>query len=767
MRTTNHHLAPPAKTVDGLLAVPIDIQRVSARLTFDGATSTGVGDATLEFIMGPQDGNPIFDLRQTITSAWLDGTPLPVSKLAHHDFGGGANADLRIVESVLAAGSAHTMRVIYSLGLPQASMAGSYLPTIKWTAGPRLAFNFGFTDLGAGRYLEAWVPANLIFDQFELDIELQVLNTTIAHSLITNGKSTVLSPNHWMVSFPAHSTAFSPLVELRATDTLASMTDMTTLPISGQTVSIQVWKLASNPVDLGTQINHLKFWLANNENSTGPYLHDGRFVAFVHQGGMEYDGGTTSSPGALKHETFHSWWARGLKPASQPDAWFDEAWAVYNDNGAIVSLPFDFTDPPVELCPANPWIRRTASNSYDDGNRFWEGVAGLIGAANLRTLMGEFYKAHNARPATTTDIEGFLVCRSGNPQLVDAFHRFVYGYGDPSPIPDLWLRDDPAHGGSEAWTGRFWDSPDLWIRNSDDGGTGHEPPEFGQDNWFYARVRNRSVTATARHFLVTFNVKPFAGTQFSYPADFLPCIAAAAGFDLGPGNSMVVKARWPAALVPPTGTHPCLLAAVLTRFDQPIAGRHVWEHNNLAQKNLTIVDLVANSWIVVPFVVANLEARIARRFRLELVRPADRIDLRASLIHRSEETFRLGPDLDIRPFTPARPTPVADALAGADCGAGTGERLVGKAEDLHRMLTPDNMDPLAIRFGAGLEGLLPCGRTAQIAISLRPQEQRVLGLRLHVPPEAKSGEVIRVDLVQRDGAGKNILGGIAIEIHVR
>lgn len=36
--------------------------------------------------------------------------------------------------------------------------------TLLWSNGPRLAFNFGFTDLGAGRYLEAWVPANLIFD---------------------------------------------------------------------------------------------------------------------------------------------------------------------------------------------------------------------------------------------------------------------------------------------------------------------------------------------------------------------------------------------------------------------------------------------------------------------------------------------------------------------------------------------------------------------------------------------------------------------------
>ena len=136
----------------------------------------------------PQDGHPIFDLRQTLSGAWLDGAPIAVSSLAQHDFGGGPQAELRVVQSSLTAGSAHTLRVTYSLGIPQASAAGSYQPNIAWSAGPRLVFNFGFTDLGPGRYLEAWVPANLIFDQFTVDLEASLLNTAIAHSVITNAQ---------------------------------------------------------------------------------------------------------------------------------------------------------------------------------------------------------------------------------------------------------------------------------------------------------------------------------------------------------------------------------------------------------------------------------------------------------------------------------------------------------------------------------------------------------------------------------------------------
>jgi hypothetical protein len=769
MASTNFDLAPPVKTVDGLKAVPIDIQKITASLIFDGATSSGVGDATLDFITGPESGNPVFDLRQTITDAWLDGVAISIAKLAHHDFGGGVDAELRILESALAPGTPHTLRVKYDLGLPQASPAGSYQPAITWSAGPRLAFNFGFTDLGPGRYLEAWVPANLIFDQFEIVLTLRVLNTPVAHSVITNGALAPLGANHWSITFPKRFTALSPLLELRASDTVVNQTDTTLLPVSGATVTIEAWKLASSPVNLTTQINNLKTFLANNENSTGPYIHGNRFVAFLNVGGMEYEGGTTTGIGSLRHETFHSWWARGLKPASQIDAWWDEAWTVYNDSGASGSLPFDFTDPPVTLCPRNPWVRFTGTNAYSQGERFFQGVASLVGVANLNSLMSEFYKARKSRPATTTDIEEFLVCRTGNAQLVDAFHRFVYGFSNPSPVPDLWLRDDPAHAGVDQWAGTFWNSPDLWIRNSNDGGTTHQNPEHGQDNWFYARVRNRSATATARHFLVTFNVKPYAGVEFQYPGDFLPCVAAASGFELGPGASTIVKARWPAALVPPPGTHPCWLAAVFTRSDHPVAQRHVWEHNNLAQKNLTVVDLKPNRWVILPFVVKNLKTLTTRRVLIEIVRPKGHPQMLASLIHKSGAAFKLVPDLKAEPFTIASASISSaassrDERPDLDCGGHTEPDYIIS----DGTLTSDATDVLNARlFANSVEIAIAGGITSQVPISLRPTEQILLGLRVTVPQTAKPGEVLNLNVVQRDETGKRITGGVALEIHVR
>lgn len=746
--STNFDLAPPAKVVDGLAALPIDIQHITASLTFDGVTHSAIGDATIDFIVGPDGGCPIFDLRQTITAVWLDGVALTPADVALHDFGGGAGAELRVVNSMLAGGSSHKLRVTYTLGTPQASTAGSYLPAITWTSGPRLAFNFGFTDLGPGRYLESWVPANLIFDQFDLTLELQVLNTTVAHTPITNGTVTELGTNHWSLTFPPRFTALSTLVELRASDAIASQTGTVVLPVSGATVTIEACKLAGGAIDLAARIADISAFLLANEASTGTYLHGNRFVAFLNVGGMEYEGGTTTGVGSLRHETFHSWWGRGVKPASQADGWLDEAWTVYNDGGVTASQPFDFTSPPVELSSRNPWVRSTPGASYTSGERFFEGAASLMGVSNLTAHMAAFYAPYRVRPITTVQIEEFLVAHCTDPILVDAFHRFVYGFPDPSPVPDLWIKDDPSDPGSHLWSGAFWNSPDLWIRNHDDGGTSHQEPEYGQDNWFYARVRNRSTSGTARHFVVTFNLKPWAGTEFVYPGDFLPCTAAVANFDMGPGEVRVVKARWPRALVPTAGTHVCWLAAALTRSDRPGSGLHVWEHNNLAQKNLTVVDLVPKQWFILPFVVDRIKLARARAITLQLRRPLRWPTLEAALLHETN-VFQ-------------RPTRRAVDLLGLQTRRPNGrteERL-----ECGGMVTPPGS---VERLEQGVGVPFAAGKAPRIALALPGRGPLMMGLALRAPESAKPGDTLAIDLVQRDDRRKRITGGLAVTLRIR
>lgn len=754
----NFVYAPPPKTVDGLLAVPMDIQSISGSVVFNAASSSATADVTVNFLTGIQAGCPVFDLRQTISSAWLDGSPISSSNLTAHNFGGGTGAELRIVNSVLPPGTSHTLRLVYTLALPSSPAGGSYPPNLSWSAGPRLLFNFGFTDLKPGRYLESWLPANLIYDQFALTLDVSIINTAIAHSVITNGTLTTLSANHWQIAYPARFTALSPMLEIRATDALQKQTGSVVLPVSGLTVTIEAWKPAGSATDLTAQINTLKTLLTANENNVGSYIHGNRFVVFFAGGGMEYEGGTTAGTGTLKHEAFHSWWARGIKPSSQPDGWWDEAWTTYfNDEGGSTSTAFDFTAPPIELSPQNKWRRETAGNAYSDGSRFWRGMSSLVGNAALKTFMRDLYAQKKGSLCSTADMEEHLLCRSGVPLVVDAFHKFVFGFNDPASVPDLWLKDDvlDTTGGNE-WSGRFWDSPDVWVRNADDNGTSHQAPEFGQDNWIYARVRNKSAGVTVKHFAVAFNIKQFAGTQFTYPADFFPCIAAATGFDLAPGASTIVKARWPKAKVPVAGTHGCLLAAVITRREHPVAGKHVWENNNLAQKNLAIVDVKPNGIFHLPFVIANHLFEQTRSFSLQVIKAPQSEKLPISFLHINPQLFT-GFERIILPVIHTDTTDSTKAAEAAllDCGGLRPDARNGAADAAG---TTDR--PLS-------EMVLKAVLVPEVKVPIRFGDQLALQLKVQLPPESKSGEQHRIDVVQRDEETQKITGGIAVVLNVK
>jgi hypothetical protein len=766
--STNFHLAPPPKMVDGLLAVPVDIQSIQGAFIFDSGSGTASADVTMTYTVGPVAGNPIFDLRQqNITQAWLDGAPFPPAQIAHHGFGSGAFTNLRVVESVQPAGSVHTLRLQYGLtATPDSQLGGSYLPALQWTAGPRLSFAFGLSDLNRARYAEAWLPANLIFDQFNISLEVQITNTAVAHSVITNGQITGLGTNHWRIDFPERFTSLSPLLEVRAADTLVQQADTVLLPVSGKTVNIDALRLLSSAVDLAAQINSIKTFLIENENDYGAYLHDERFVAFFNgTGGMEYEGGTTTSTSALSHETFHSWFARGVKPASQADGWYDEGFTTFHDGGADDAVPFDFSEPPVLLCSRDPWQRHTPSNSYSDGSAFWKGMAALLGIANLNSLMADFYGKYRGQPVSTQMLEEFLLAKAGNATVVDAFHRFVYGFPDISPPPELWLKDNPAHTtGSDQWGGAFWDSPDLWIRNSDDGGTDHQPPEYGQDNWFYARVRNKAGAGKSEHFVVTFHSKGFAGTEFVYPGDFFPCVAAKAEFDLAPGATKIVKARWPRALVPPSGTHTCLLASVVCRGDHPVGGSHVWEHNNLAQKNLTVVDLLPNTFMILPIVIGNSFPRKGSRFDIELWRGRQRTaTVQVSLVHRSKDFFRLA-NPKVRRFRPKLPKEPRMRPTELECGG----RIYGQEIDKTTIMTSSTPELVLRRFPNGWEASFSGrGDKVKMAIDIAPFMQKTAGVKIAVPASAKPGQSIKMHVVQRHVGSKSIVGGVAIQINVR
>jgi hypothetical protein len=369
-------------------------------------------------------------------------------------------------------------------------------------------------------------------------------------------------------------------------------------------------------------------------------------------------------------------------------------------------------------------------------------------------------------------------------QMLDSFHARHLLLCSSSA--DLWMRDDVSDPGADHFVGpTFWDSPDLWIRNSDDNGTTHQDVISGQDNYFYCRVRNRG-TVTARAFVVTFNVKPWAGVEFTYPGDFIPFISAAVGFNLAAGASVVLKAKWPASLVPAAGVHACWLAQVYTPVDTTAAGRHVWESNNLAQKNLTIVPGAPDQDVTVHFQIGNLANPSAQQFRLEIRRPDAFPAMPVSIVHSDPKAVRAlfnspnevklpaAPTVTtttnstVRFLDPARVqiasggTPVSMQVA-ADSVLHVGPAAV--AAPVVRTAAAQSAGAKLVTKGTAAEIALDPGILAGFPVVLQARAQPEYGVKITVPKDAKAGDSFKVQVVQRNSQNV-VVGGITVQVNV-
>jgi len=166
---------------------------------------------------------------------------------------------------------------------------------------------------------------------------------------------------------------------------------------------------------------------------------------------------------------------------------------------------------------------------------------------------------------------------------------------------ELYVRDNHADRGTDVIPAPFWLSPDLWVRNDDDGGLSNDQTIRDRTNYIYVRVRNKSAqpyeNVTVNVYLANFrDLVP--GTEFLYPVDWepagllgtitIPSVPAASGAIEG---EAIVSMPWTADRIPPAaGWHPCLLCEVIPMETTPTGLHHVFENPKLGQRNLTIID---------------------------------------------------------------------------------------------------------------------------------------------------------------------------------
>ena len=196
---------------------------------------------------------------------------------------------------------------------------------------------------------------------------------------------------------------------------------------------------------------------------------------------------------------------------------------------------------------------------------------------------------------------------------------------------DLMIRDWPGDVGAEPSApagGNFWNFADLVVRIFDDDVFVPGDPaqsqylEIGQTNYLYVRVRNVG-PREARNVVVSARITPFVGTQFVYPTDWVavdgthlsPTAMTSTFATIASGGEEIAKFSISAAQVEilhSNAWHPCVVASVAADNDYAFATAAftdnpiVVRRNNLAQRNLTLINVLADTAAAFPFLAGHV-----------------------------------------------------------------------------------------------------------------------------------------------------------------
>jgi subtilisin family serine protease len=211
---------------------------------------------------------------------------------------------------------------------------------------------------------------------------------------------------------------------------------------------------------------------------------------------------------------------------------------------------------------------------------------------------------------------------------------------------DLYMKDQSADAGIEPnpSTAAYYTSPDIWVRNVNDGGSTHQNPEAGQINYVYVKVRNRGVGSSSG---ISDNLKLYwakASTGLSWTFPWTGATYNCAGNTINIGGQIgtqligVIPAagsttfifNWtppkPTDFQPCFGTdasHFCLLARIETAPASPYGmavpettslGDNVKNNNNIVWKNVSVVDLLPNVSLVKTSVLITGSKLLRRSF---------------------------------------------------------------------------------------------------------------------------------------------------------
>jgi hypothetical protein len=157
-------------------------------------------------------------------------------------------------------------------------------------------------------------------------------------------------------------------------------------------------------------------------------------------GGMEYFGGTISSPTALTHEVFHMYFACSAVARTYRDSWLDEAITSWYDR----TYP-DYLVPIAEGFRSNMVSGRSPVavgfdvRAYYQGTQIVETMAQRLGGRGAMTaFLADVHRRHAFAPFSTMDLAGYFRQYSGIDLSREFRDWFYSGQADAAavlPVP--------------------------------------------------------------------------------------------------------------------------------------------------------------------------------------------------------------------------------------------------------------------------------------------------------------------------------------------
>jgi subtilisin family serine protease len=305
----------------------------------------------------------------------------------------------------------------------------------------------------------------------------------------------------------------------------------------------------------------------------------------------------------------------------------------YNNNGALTPNPWACVNYPAQPADGNYLM------VFDGTSAATPHVAGLAGLiiSQYPTLSGVQVR----RIIETSAAKVGALAYAETAGFANGTRNQEMGYGRIDvfralDMADIMIKDWAGDDGSEPSTaGNFWDFSDIVVRIFDDNVFNPSNPaqsknvERGQENFIYVQVTNKG-PRDARNVNVNIRITPYVGLQFVYPNDW----TLVDGMHVNPtslvnnfgsvptGSTAMAKFSISAAQVEllygwetANPWHPCLLAQVVADNDYAYTtadlsfGNIVTRKNNFAQRNLTVIDVLASpgggAAIAFPFVIGS------------------------------------------------------------------------------------------------------------------------------------------------------------------